>query len=329
MDRLSAMQIFARVVELGSFTQAASALGLSRARASEAVQSLEHALGARLLHRTTRHLSLTDDGRAYYERTRRILGDVAEAEAQASGSRRSPRGRLRVDMPVALGRLFLVPALPTLFRRHPGLEIELRLENRSIDSTREGVDCAISYGEPLDHELVARRIAGTHLVTCAAPAYLARRGVPRTPEALESHQCVAFLGVTTARPSPWEFVRAGARVTHAPRGRLAVNSMEACVDAAAAGLGVTQVLFSVARDAIRSGRLTPLLMGAAAPGPPLFVVYPPNQQASARLRVFIAFAEQLFSEIDTHFKELRSSAEASAERGRAKRKPQSNPRSSS
>jgi LysR family transcriptional regulator for bpeEF and oprC len=310
MDRLSAMQIFARVVELGSFTRGAAALGLSRARTSEAIQSLERALGARLLHRTTRRLSLTDDGRAYYERTRRILADVAEAEAEVSGSRSRPRGKLRVDMPVALGRLFLLPELPALFRRHPGLELELRLENRNIDLTREGVDCAITYGEPPDHELVARRIATTHLITCAAPEYLARRGVPRTPEALQTHQCVAFLGLGTARPVPWEFSRSGTRVTHAPRGNLAVNSMEACVDAAAAGLGVTQVLSSVAHEAVLRKRLLPLLMDVAAAGPPLFVVYPPNQQASARLRAFIAFAQQLFRELDSHFEELVRAAQA-------------------
>jgi LysR family transcriptional regulator for bpeEF and oprC len=298
MDRLLAMQIFARVAERGSFTQAASAVGLSRARVSEAVQALERALGARLLHRSTRRLSLTDDGRAYYERVRRILDDVAEADALVHGSRASPRGKLRVDMPVALGRLFVLPELPKLFKKHPGLELELRLENRSVDLSREGVDCAVTYGEPLDRELVARRIGSTHLVTCASKTYLARRGVPRTPEALTEHACVAFLGVATARPSVWEFSRNGARVTHTPRGSLAVNSMEACVDAAAAGLGVTQVLSSVAHESIRVGRLAPVLMDVAAEGPALYVAYPPNQQASARLRVFIDFVRELFSAMD-------------------------------
>ena len=304
------MQIFARVVELGSFNRAAEALGLSRARASEAVQALERSLGARLLHRSTRRLSLTDDGRVYYERVRVILADVAEAEASARGSRGSPQGRLRVDMPVALGRLFLLPELPKLFKRHPALEIELRLENRSIDLTREGIDCAVTYGEPLDHELVARRIASTHLVTCASPAYLSRRGTPRTPEALSEHACVAFLGVATGRPSPWEFLREGTRVTHAPHGNLAVNSMEACVDAAAEGLGVTQVLSAVAHEAIRARRLKPLLMDVAADGPGLYVVYAPNQQASARLRVFIDFVRELFSEVDAHFGGLLRAAQS-------------------
>ncbi|MGC4087810.1 MAG: LysR family transcriptional regulator [Polyangiaceae bacterium] len=319
MDRLAALRVFARVVELGSFTRAADALELSRARTSEAIQALEQSLGARLLHRTTRRVSLTDDGRAYYERVRRILDDVTEADASVTSARKTARGKLRVDIPVALGRLFVLPQLPELFRRHPELELELRLENRSIDLAREGVDCAISLGTPHDEQLVARRIATTHLLTCASPAYLARRGEPTTPEQLEHHDCIAFLNLSTARPTAWEFRRRGARVSHAPRGNLAINSMEACVDAAAAGLGVTQVLSSLSYTAIRAGRLRPLLVEVAAPGPSLFAVYPPNLQASARLRVFVDFVAELFSRLDAHHEELVQSARAPRKRRQRKR----------
>jgi LysR family transcriptional regulator for bpeEF and oprC len=298
MDRLTAMQVFARVVELGSFARAASALTLSRARTSEAVQALESALGTRLLHRTTRRLSLTDDGRAYYERVARILADIAEAETEVVRSRGSARGRLRVDLPVALARLFVVPKLPALLKRHPELELELRLENRSIDLTREGVDCVISYGEPEDPDLVAQRLATTHLVTCAAPSYLARRGVPKEPGDLERHNCIAFLALRTARPALWQFQREGSLVSQQPRGNLAFNSMEACVDAAVAGLGSTQVLSSVAHTAIREGKLTPLLAEFTSPGPALFLAYPPNRHASARLRAFAQFAKEVFAPVD-------------------------------
>jgi LysR family transcriptional regulator for bpeEF and oprC len=299
MDRFSAMQVFVRVVELGSFARAADALELSRARASEAVRSLEGALGARLLHRTTRRLSLTDDGRAYYERASRILSDLAEAEAEVAGSRSSPRGRLRVDMPVALARLFLVPQLPLLLRKHPELELEIRLENRAIDLSREGVDCAITYGEPLDRDLVAKRLSQTHLVTCGAPSYLARRGVPRKPSDLGRHSCIAFLSVSTARPTPWEFSNDGGKLLHRPLGNLAFNSMDACLDAASAGLGLTQVLSSVAHAAIEEGKLEPVLMDYVSAGPTLFLAYPPNLQASARLRVFAEFATQVFAQADS------------------------------
>jgi LysR family transcriptional regulator for bpeEF and oprC len=304
MDRLSAMQVFARVVELGSFSRAATALSLSRARTSEAVQALEAALGTRLLHRTTRRLSLTDDGRAYYERVTRILADVAEAETEIVRSRGSARGRLRVDLPVALARLFVVPKLKGLLKRHPELELELRLENRSIDLTREGVDCAITYGEPEDPELVAQRLATTHLVTCAAPSYLERRGVPREPSELARHNAIAFLALRPARPTAWRFVRDGAEFSEEPRGNLAFNSMEACVDAAVAGLGTTQVLSSVAHIAIREGKLTPLLVDFASPGPTLFLAFPPNRHASARLRAFAQFAKEVFAAVDAGWQEI-------------------------
>ena len=308
MDRLQAMRVFARVAELASFARAADALDLSRARVSEAVAALERNLGARLLHRTTRRLSLTDDGRAYYERCARILADLDEAEALVARSREAPRGRLRVDMPMALARLFLVPALPRLLARHPELALEVRLENRAVDLVAEGVDCAISYGEPSDTSLVARRIGTTHLVTVAAPAYLARRGAPRAPDDLARHDCIAFLALATGRPADWVFARAGERVLHRPAGSLAFNSMEACVEAAAVGLGVTQVLSSLAHAAIVAGRLAPVLLDGAAEGPPLYIVYPPSRQLSARIRAFAAFAAEVFDEADAGWRDIVAAA---------------------
>jgi len=304
MDRLGAMRVFARVAELGSFAQAAGALDLSRARVSEAVAGLERALGARLLHRTTRRLALSDDGRAFYQRAARILADVDEAEALVRRGRSLARGRLRVDMPMALARLHVVPALPRFLARHPGLELEVRLENRTIDLVAEGIDCAITYGPPADTGLVARRIGTTHLVTCAAPSYLARHPAPRTPEALARHNAIAFLALGTGRPADWELARDGQRRTHRPTGNLAFNSMEACVAAAQAGLGVTQVLSSLAHGAIAAGTLAPVLLDWAAEGPPLYVVYPPNRQQSARIRAFVELAAAVFAEADAGWKDV-------------------------
>jgi LysR family transcriptional regulator for bpeEF and oprC len=294
MDRLQAMRVFVSVAELSSFTRAASALQLSRARVSEAVAELERVLGARLVHRTTRRVSLSDDGRAYYERARQILADVGEAEAVLVGSRSSARGRLRVAMPMALARLYVVPALPGLFAAHPELALEVRLENRTFDLLEEGVDCALSYGKPTDEELVARSISQTHLLTCAAPAYLARRGVPLVPDDLGRHQCVTFLSLAGARPTQWLFESDGQALTHQPTSHLGFNSMEACVDAAAAGLGVTQVLSSLAERAIRSRKLRPVLGKHAAGGPDIYLVYPQHRQLSARLRVLLDFLAELF-----------------------------------
>lgn len=295
MDRLTAMRVFVRVAELGSFTRAASELGLSRARTSEAVGELEQALGARLLHRTTRSVSLSDDGRAYHERARQILADVDDAEAQLAGPKGKLRGLLRVAMPMALARAFVVPALPSFFARHPELALEVRLENRALHLLEDGVDCAVSYGLPADAGLVAQRIRSTHLLTCAAPGYLARRGVPREPGQLDRHDCVTFLALDTARPAPWSFLHEGTSSSWQPRGQLGFNSMEACVEAAAAGLGVTQVLSSIAEVALKKKRLRAVLGAFAAPGPSIYVVYPPQRQASPRLRALLEFLRREFA----------------------------------
>lgn len=295
MDRLQAMRVFARVAELGSFTRAAQALALSRTRVSEALAELERELGARLLHRTTRRVALSDDGRAYYERVRQILVDVAEAEALIGGSPALARGRLRVAMPIALGRLHVVPALPRLLSRHPELAVEVRLENRVVDLLEEGLDCALSYGKPSQQDLVARQLAETHLLTCASPAYLREHGAPSTPEALTRHNCIAFLALAGARPTPWSFERRGEPLTHAPSGNLGFNSMEACVEAAAAGLGITQVLSSVGQRALRARRLRAVLPDCAAAGPGIYAVYPPHRHLSPRLRALLDFFGEVFA----------------------------------
>jgi LysR family transcriptional regulator, regulator for bpeEF and oprC len=294
MDRLQAMRVFVRVAELGSFTRAAAALGLSRARVSEAVSELEQALGVLLLHRTTRRVSMSDDGRVYFERARHILSELDDTEAMLSGSAGKLRGRLRVAMPMALARAFVVPALPTFLARHPELALEVRLENRALHLLEDGVDCALSYGLPADPSWVAQSILATHLLTCAAPAYLTRRGVPREPAQLEQHDCVAFLALDSGRPAPWSFLRGGSASTWQPQGQLGFNSMEACVEAAVAGLGVTQVLSSLAEPALQAKRLRAVLGTHAAPGPSIYVVYPPHRRASPRLKALLVFLRGVF-----------------------------------
>jgi len=195
-------------------------------------------------------------------------------------------------------------ALPRLLARHPEIQLEVRLENRAINLVVEGVDCAISYGPPSDADLVARKVGTTHLLTCAAPAYLARHPAPRTPEALASHNAIAFLALATARPATWEFERAGVRRIHRPIGNLAFNSMEACVEAAQAGLGITQVLSSLAHRAIASKSLLPVLLDWATEGPSLYMVYPSNRQQSARIRAFIEFVTVIFREADAGWTDI-------------------------
>ena len=299
MNRLLAMQVFAKVAELGSFARAAGALEVSRARASEMVRDLESALKTRLLLRTTRSLSLTDSGRAYFERIGPILSDIAEAESEVRHSRAAVRGRLRVDLPVALTRLYVLPALPRLLRRYPALELEIRMENRIVELTREGVDCAVTYGKPADPDLVLRRLAATQLVTCASPAYLKLHPAPKSPAGLSKHNAIAFLGSPWSRPVDWQFAdAAGQSSSQRPVGNLAFNSMEACVEAAASNLGVTQVWSSVAHNAVRERRLVAILTAYTSDGPGLYFSYPSQRQASARLRAFADFLVEVFAPID-------------------------------
>lgn len=304
MNRLAAMQIFARVVDTGSFTRAAQALGVSRARVTEAVQDLEQALGARLLHRTTRHLALTDDGRTYYGRVTQILSDIQTAEDEIGEPGTEVRGLLRADVPVALTRLFLLPQLPRFLRKYPKLQLEIRLENRSVQLLQEGVDCAVSYGSPIGLDYVVRPLATTHLLTCAAPSYLKRHRAPQKPADLAKHDCVGFLDPVSARPALWQFVDGGQAAVHVPKGNLAFNGMEACVEAAAMGFGVTQVLSSVAHNAIKQGRLVPLLVPYTSEGPGLYFAFAPNRQASLRLRTFAGFVKQVFAQIDSNWAEI-------------------------
>jgi LysR family transcriptional regulator for bpeEF and oprC len=295
MDRLQSMQIFVRVAELGSFARAADALQLSRARVSEAVANLERALETRLVHRTTRLVRLSEEGRLYYERCVGILADIAAAEAALAGAREVARGKLRVHVPVALARAFLLPALPQFLASHPELALEVRLENRAVDLLEEGLDCAVSYGTPRNTKLIARKLAGTTLLTCAAPRYLAARGTPLSPADLDQHECIPFLRTGTA--AEWLFQENAEPLTYNPRGRLAFNSMEACMDAAAAGLGIIQVLSALAHRPLLAQTLVPLLGAWTADGPPLYLVYPPQRPPSARLRAFLDFAREAFADL--------------------------------
>jgi LysR family transcriptional regulator for bpeEF and oprC len=294
MDQLAAMRAFIRVAELESFAAAAEILDLSRAVVTTRIAQLEARLGVRLLHRTTRRVRLTDDGTAYYERCLRVLADLDEADEAVSRGRTAARGRLRVQLPVALGRTFLVPALPRFLAAHPALELEVRLANRDVDLVDEGIDCAVRLGVPHETHLVARRIADTRLATVASEGYLRAHGTPRTPDDLAGHNCIAFLDLASGRPVDWAFEQDGRRILRSPQGNLAFNSMEAAVEAAAAGVGVAQVLWWLAAPAFAAGRLEAVLTDIAAAGPPLYVAYPHHRHLSAKTRAFVDFAAEVF-----------------------------------
>ena len=295
MDRVDCMKMFVRVVELGSFARASEELEVSRATATQAVARLEDRLGVRLLHRTTRRLSPTEDGRAYYESSVRILDEMAEAEESLSGSKLRPRGRLRVSTPQAFTHLMFFPHLPRFLERYPELELELVVTDRAVHMVEEGIDCAVRASPIADDSLlIARHIAHVRWITCAAPRYLKARGPPRTLEDLAGHDCIRFISPSTGRPSDWSFVRDGAACAFAPRGRLGVTSLETAASAAMHGLGIAQVPEPLVSAALREGKVKAVLAAHIAPAPSLHVVYPSKRHLSAKVRAFADFVAEIF-----------------------------------
>lgn len=229
MDRLQAMQVFTRVVDTSSFTKAAETLSLPRASVTTIIQNLEAFLGVRLMHRTTRRLSLTPDGAAYYERCVRILADVEETEASFQANNRKPHGKLRIDMPGSIGRLLVIPSLCEFHTRYPDIDLQLGLSDRPVDLLQEGVDCVIRVGALQDSSLVARRVGLFEGVTVAAPAYLAHFGEPKTIEDLSQHKAVNYFSSRTGRTIDWSFLIDGKETEIKMESIVSVNDADAYV----------------------------------------------------------------------------------------------------
>ncbi|MCK9798724.1 LysR family transcriptional regulator [Pseudomonas sp. MAFF 302030] len=299
MDRFNAMRVFTRIVELGGFARAADSLQMPRASVSILIKQLEAHLGVQLLLRTTRQVSLTLDGDAYYQRCVRLLADLEETEAAFSVARHNPRGTLRVDMPAGIGRLLVIPALPAFSARYPLIELEIGLNDRPVELIREGVDCVLRAGPPLDDSLVARPLALMQQVTCASPAYLARHGTPQHLDELAGHQIVEFFSSVTGKRYGLEFMVDGeVREMPLPKG-LAVNSADAYLAASEAGYGLVQAPYYHVARALRDGLLCEVLERVEAPPLALSALYPPHRHLSTRVRVFIDWLVELFARADT------------------------------
>jgi len=285
MDRIDAMQAFVTVADLRGFAPAARKLNLSPSAVTRLIAALEERLGARLLQRTTRSVTLTDAGAHYLERVRRILADVEEAEIAAEGERTRPSGRLVVSAPVGFGRLHVSPAMTAYLKRYPEVSGELRLEDRMVSLVEDGIDLAVRIGHLDDSSLVARQVGEMRRIMVASPAYLKARGEPKTPEALASHQTIQF-GATSGS-AEWRFVENGreTRVNYAPR--LLTNSADAAIQYAEAGGGLTRVLAYQAADAIERGGLRIVLQKFELPPLPIHIVYPTSRLLSAKVRAFI------------------------------------------
>jgi DNA-binding transcriptional LysR family regulator len=287
INRLDAMQIFVRVAELSSFTRAAESLGLPKASMTAAVQKLEKLVGARLLHRTTRRVQLTQDGRAFYERCKDVLADMDELQSMFQQSPQSLRGRLRVDMPSSAARDMVIPRLAEFLREHPLLEFELSSTDRKVDVVREGFDCVLRVGAVQDPNLVARPLGRFRMINCASPAYLARYGVPRRLEDLAHHQLVHYVPTLGARSTGWEYFDGTAyRNLHMP-GAITVNNVEAYEAACLAGLGLVQVPAKGVVHHIEQGRLVEVLADFPSEPMPVALLYAHRRNLTQRLKVFM------------------------------------------
>jgi len=296
MDRLLAMRVFVRVVEAGTFTRAAGSLNLPRPTVTKLVQGLESHLRVKLLQRTTRRVSVTSEGATYYERAVRWLGELDDFEAGMANAQASPQGRLRVEVGGSVARLILLPALPAFHDRHPGIQVDLMVSDRTADLVGDNIDCVLRLGPLADQSLVARRLGELSFVTCAAPSYLVRWGRPSHPSQLEAgHQVVNYASHRTGRLLPLLFAKRGKRVEVQGRHVVTVNESNAHLAAALAGLGIIQTPHFMARSHLDSGELEPVL-GDWSPDPQvLYIVYPSNRHLSARLRVFVDWLVALFA----------------------------------
>ncbi|MFB9240615.1 LysR family transcriptional regulator [Massilia antarctica] len=294
MNKLQAMEVFVQVVDAGGFTRAAENMQLPKATVSTLVQALELALEVKLLHRTTRHVSVTADGAAYYERCLRILSDVREAEESLSRNRANPSGRLRVDVSSGVANDILIPALSDFFQRYPDIRIDLGCSDRPVDLIEEGVDCAIRGGNLPDSALIARRIGVLHFVTCATPAYLDQHGRPTHPNDLASHRCINYFSTKTGKTYDWDFARGDEVINIAAPACLAVNDSTAYMRAGMQGLGLVQMSSFMAESMVAAGTLEIVLADWTSTPLPINVVYPQNRHLSAKVRVFVEWVADLF-----------------------------------
>lgn len=293
-EHLSAMAVFARVVEEGSFSHAARGLGVSKSAVSKQVSRLEDRLGVRLLNRTTRQLSLTEAGTAFHEHCRQLVADAEAAESAVSHLAAAPRGTLRVNAPMSFGQLHVAPALPDFLAAYPELSVEMQLSDRTVDLIEEGFDLAIRIGQLRDSSLIARRLAPMHRVVCAAPAYLEARGRPQHPRELKDHECLIYSYLSSGRE--WHFHGPEGELRVPVQGRLEVNNGDALLAAARQGFGVVMLPTFLAAGDLKAGRLEPVLQDwceREAGG--IHAVFPASRNLSPKVRVFVDFLARRFS----------------------------------
>lgn len=301
MNNFSDIVAFVRVVEAHSFVAAAQTLGMSPSAISKAVSRLEERLGARLLNRTTRSLSLTDLGTGFYDRCREALGQLDLAENEVSESRGVPRGKLRVDVPNSLGRRLIVPALPRFIQQNPELTVQMSMNDRLVDLVQEGIDAALRVGTLSDSSLIARRVGNLRGVTCASPDFIERVGMPKAPGDLKPEHCIAMFKLGSNQVREWLYRKDGVEQQVIPLAPLSFSDPESAVAAAITGAGFVRSLDFSVESQIAAGLLQPVLEdwneGAWWP---VSVVYPQHRQPTAKIRAFIDFVAGLFPQYGNH-----------------------------
>lgn len=295
MDRLDLFRIFVQVVDSASFSRAADVTGISRSSVSVAVQELEARLGVRLLHRTTRRMAVTQEGLTFYDRCRRLLEEVEEAEGLFRAAR-SPAGRLRVGLPGRMGRLIVAPRLPEFLERHPRIDVNLDVTDRAIDLLDEGADCVLRVGELADSEMIARSFGELAIVTVASSAYLTAHGVPRMPSDLDRHLAVHYCSPTTGRPQPFEWMEGDTIRTRTLSGRVSVNGAEGYIACALAGLGLIQVPAYDVRDHLAAGDLVEVMPDHRAAPMPMALLFPHRRHLPGRTQVFADWLRDVVTE---------------------------------
>lgn len=311
MDQLLALRVFVRIAESGGFSRAADSMNIPRPTVTKLVQDLEQHLGTKLLHRTTRRVSVTPEGSAYFERAKSLIGELDDMDESTSQARARPQGRIRVDVGSVLANMILIPALPGLRARYPDLHVDLGVGDRPVDLVGEGVDCAIRGGPLPDMSLVARRIADMDWVTCASPVYLGARGVPKHPSELmpparepadknrvPGHAIAGYFSSLTGRAFPLEFHKEGEQIQVHGQVEVAVNESTAHLNALLAGVGVGQAFKFMAAPYLESGQLRRVLDGWTRPRQPFHILYPSNRHLSTKTRLFVDWVAEIFAPFD-------------------------------
>jgi len=294
MPDLRTLAIFVKVAERLSFVRAAAELGITQSGVSNAISRLENEIGTRLLARTTRRVSLTEHGAAYFERCRQALAEIEEAELVLKAAQLKPSGNLRVDMPVSFGRLKVMPLLDAFRARYPDIKLRLTFNDRYIDPVEDGVDVCVRLGPLHDSSLIARRLAGTQFRVAAAPRYFEKYGKPKRIADLAAHDCLAFTYIETRLARSWRFSEDGVATTFTPRGAMSFSDGAAVCDAAIAGYGLAQMQNYFADVPIARGDLVAVLEKFKPEPEPVWLVYPPTRHLSPKVRVFVDFMAERF-----------------------------------